>query len=87
MARVEKTVFLLEPILRTLSFGASVVKIYTATSSIARFWNKNYFSSGVKTPIAYNAGVVAVNSKVVGLALGYATKMVAASGSEPSWLS
>jgi hypothetical protein len=42
------------------SYNASVVKIYSATKSTARFYHENYFA------LIYNAGVVAVNSKVVG---------------------
>jgi hypothetical protein len=55
----------------TLSYNASVVKIYSATNSMARFCNKNIFFSDLKNtlcPMYYNAGAVAVNSKVVGLA-------------------
>jgi hypothetical protein len=52
------------------SYNASAVKIYSATSSLVRFENKNIFFYFKKTlnPTRYSAGVVAVNSKVVGLA-------------------
>jgi hypothetical protein len=50
------------------SYNASVVKIYNATSSLVHFEN-NIFPSTLKNALAYySAGVVAVNSKVVGLA-------------------
>jgi hypothetical protein len=43
------------------SYNASIVKFYNATGSLARFENKNIFSS-LKNAIAYyNAGAVAVN--------------------------
>jgi hypothetical protein len=53
-----------------VSYNASAVKIYNARSSLARFENKNIFTYFQKTlqPFMYSAGVVAVNSKVVGLA-------------------
>jgi hypothetical protein len=47
-----------------VSYNASVVKIYNATNSIARLYNRNVFAYN-KNALAYcNAGVVVVNSKV-----------------------
>jgi hypothetical protein len=55
----------------TLSFNASVVKIYSATNSMTRFYNENYFLRRKNAVAYYSAGVVAENSKVVGLPPGH----------------
>jgi hypothetical protein len=56
----------------TSSYNASVVNFYNDTSSLVRFEIKNIFFYFEKTLYIayYRAGVVAVNSKVVGLVLG-----------------
>jgi hypothetical protein len=53
-----------------LSYNASVVKIYSATNSMARFYNKIIFLLFKNALAHYYAGVVAVNSKVAGLTPG-----------------
>jgi hypothetical protein len=50
-----------------VSYNASAVKIYNATSSLVRFEDKNIFFYFENDLAYYNAGVVAVNSKFVGL--------------------
>jgi hypothetical protein len=48
-----------------VSYNASVVKIYNATSSLVRFQNKNIFYSLKNALVYFNAG--AVNSQVRGI--------------------
>jgi hypothetical protein len=58
-----------EPILHTVaSYTASAVKIYNTASSLVRFEYKSIFSTTEIALADYNAGVVAANLKVVGLA-------------------
>jgi hypothetical protein len=53
-----------------MNYNTSAVKIYSTTSSLEHFENKNTFLYICKNAQAYyNTGVVAVNSKIVGLAL------------------
>jgi hypothetical protein len=45
----------------TLSYNTSVVKIYSATNSMERFYNKKYFALMKNALAYYYAGVVAVH--------------------------
>jgi hypothetical protein len=55
------------------SYNASAVNFYNATGSLARLENKNilfFFEKRCSLLCTYNAGVVAVNEKIVGSAPG-----------------
>jgi hypothetical protein len=49
-------------------YNASVVKFYNATGSLGRFEKKIFIFFFENAIAYYNAGVVAVNLKIVGLA-------------------
>jgi hypothetical protein len=57
--------------LTTVSYSACVVKIYSATSSLARFEFKTISCSLKNALDYYNIGVVIVNSEVVEMAPGF----------------
>jgi hypothetical protein len=53
-----------------VSYNASAVKIYNATSSLVRFENKIFYIEKTLRPTYHNAVVVVVYSKVVGFGPG-----------------